>query len=96
MAIGQPYAETDPVKTVAIDLAEDAWADLGQGPLRIASTSAFAVWVIGDDPPDLPPGVGYLAPPPKGPLEIKTCSHVWASLMAGSSAGTAIVSPYSP
>jgi hypothetical protein len=79
------------VATRAVRLAEDSWADLGQGPALVSAFGAELLLSIADVEPDAA-AVGFMLRYDHPPLLVASSSRLWARACPGGRA-RAIVAP---
>jgi len=70
------------VATRAVRLAEDSWADLGQGPALVSAFEAELLLSIADVEPDAA-AVGFMLRYDHPPLPVASSSRLWARACPG-------------
>jgi hypothetical protein len=70
------------VATSAVRLAEDSWADLGQGPALVSAFGAELLLSIADVEPDAA-AVGFMIRYDHPPLPVASSSRLWARACPG-------------
>jgi hypothetical protein len=72
----------DVATTRAVRLAEDSWADLGQGPALVSAFGAELLLSIADVEPDAT-AVGFMLRYDHPPLPVASSSRLWARACPG-------------
>jgi hypothetical protein len=82
--------EKGPVRTVAVRLSDDKWADLGRGPALVGAYGAEILFASGDVAPAVD-DIGLLLRFDASPLPVQTQSRLWAKACFGGRNTRAVV-----